>query len=149
MRSECVDIETGLSYLRRMVQAQTDIVARERQQRETGIHMDVADLVDELPAILAEGPRGSGVGRLSLTLEPAAVDPELGAELDSLTGGSLLSEITTMSDDELESISQALVSLEQRISVRRRAFHDCIDVLQADLTRRYRSGEASVESLLD
>lgn len=149
MRAECVELETGLSYLRRMTQAHLDIVERERQHRATGTPTDLSDLVDELPTILAEGPRGAGSGRLSLTLEPAEIDPELGAELESLTGGSLLSRVTALTDEELASISAELVTLERRISTRRRAFHERIDALQSDLTRRYRSGEASVDSLLD
>lgn len=149
MRSECVALETGLSYLRRMVQANLDIVNREREHRETGEPSELSDLIDELPAILSEGPRGSGVGRLPMTLEPPEVDASLAAELDALVGTSFLSGIKSVPDEDLTVISNGLIALEQRISTRRRAFHECIDALQADLTRRYQSGEASVESLLD
>ena len=34
------------------------------------------------------------------------------------------------------------------MSRRRRSLHERIDALQAEITRRYRTGEASVESLL-
>jgi uncharacterized small protein (DUF1192 family) len=36
---------------------------------------------------------------------------------------------------------------EHDVSGRRRALHERIDVLQAEITRRYRTGEASVETL--
>ena len=37
---------------------------------------------------------------------------------------------------------------EAELSARRRTLHERIDVLQAEITRRYKTGEASVESLL-
>ena len=38
--------------------------------------------------------------------------------------------------------------LERQVSERRQALFTRIDALQAELTRRYKTGEASVESLL-
>ncbi len=70
MRTECLDVETGLSYLRRMVQGPLDIVNRELVRREVGGRADRATLIDELPGILADGPRPPGMGRLSQQLEP-------------------------------------------------------------------------------
>jgi hypothetical protein len=45
-------------------------------------------------------------------------------------------------------VHDRLEALEREISDRRRQFFDRIDTLQAEITRRYRTGEASVESLL-
>jgi len=148
MRAECVEVETGLSYLRRMVQGPLDIVNRELVRREVGSRADRSTLIEELPGILAEGPRPSGVGRLSQQLEPTEVDPELAGELDDILGGGVIGEVTTLADDDLVDLQRRLEAFEVRVSDRRHAYFDQIDALQAELTRRYRDGEASVDSLL-
>jgi hypothetical protein len=149
LRADCVEVETGLSYLRRMVQGPLDIVHREQRHRSSGAEGDLSSLVDELPDVLAEGTRSSGVGRLPQTLEPTSVDPALEAELGVLIGDGRIGTVTEMSDPDLGELAERLSAFERRVSERRRAFHERIDALQAELTRRYRTGEASVESLLD
>jgi len=149
MRDECVEVETGLSYLRRMVQGPLDIVSRDLVRREVGGEPDRAALIEELPGILADGPRPPGNGRLSQTLEPVALDPELAGELDTLVGGGAIADITSLDDRQLLDLQAGLTDFEHRVSERRREFFGRIDALQAELTRRYKSGEASVDSLLD
>jgi hypothetical protein len=149
MRAECVEVETGLSYLRRMVQGPLDIVNRELVRREVGGHADRAALIDELPGILADGPRPAGVGRLSQQLEPTAVDAELAARLDDILAGGVIGEVTELDDPRLLDLRSQLEAFEQVVSERRHAYFDRIDALQAELTRRYATGEASVDGLLD
>lgn len=149
LRARCIEVETGLSYLRRMVQGPLDIVNRElARRRDGGEHTDLETLIGELPGILAENTRSGGAGRLSSTLEPTTIDPELAAELDRLVGGGQLGALPDLDDERLRGFAEQLESFERRVSLRRRAFHNRIDELQAELTRRYRTGEASVESLL-
>jgi hypothetical protein len=148
MRDESVAVETGLSYLRRMVQGPLDIVSREIVRRESGGESDRASLIGELPGILADGPRPPGVGRLSQSLEPTVVDQELSDELDQLLGGGVISDVLSLDDAELLQLQLRLTAFEDKVSDRRRAYFERIDSLQAELTRRYRTGEASVDSLL-
>jgi hypothetical protein len=149
MRDECVAVETGLSYLRRMVQGPLDIVSRELVRREVGgDEADRASLIEELPGILADGPRTPGNGRLMQTLEPTEIDPELSAELDAIVGGGIVGEVTDVDDAALVDLQARLSEFEQRVSGRRQAYFQRIDALQAELTRRYRTGEASVDNLL-
>jgi hypothetical protein len=138
MRAECVAVETGLSFLRRMVQGPLDIVERELVRREVGGHADRATLIDELPGILADGPRPAGLGRLSQQLEPTSVDPELEAELEEILAGGVIADVTSLADGDL-------VALRSRLEV----FFERIDALGEELTRRYRTGEATVDGLLD
>jgi len=149
LRAECVDVETGLSYLRRMVQGPLDIVQREQARRSSGAEADLATLVDELPGLLAEHTRSAGVGRLPQTLEPTTVDPELEAELGALVGVGRIGRVTEMPDPELKELATGLAAFERKVSEQRQAFFERIDALQAELTRRYKTGEASVETLLD
>ncbi|MBA2281497.1 MAG: aerial mycelium formation protein [Acidimicrobiia bacterium] len=149
MRAECQDVETGLSYLRRVVQGRLDIVAAELTRRhEGGDQADVAALVERLPTILSDHLRAPGNGRLPTTLGPGRTDPELEAELDAATAGGALDDIGAATDDRLVEARQSLTALERSISGRRRSLFDRVDALQAELTRRYRTGEANVESLL-
>ncbi len=59
-----------------------------------------------------------------------------------------LETLPTLSTEELDQLHVDLEQLEHEVSNRRRQFFDRIDALQAEITRRYRTGEASVESLL-
>mgnify|MGYP001094025909 CR=1 FL=1 len=150
MRDECVEVETGLSYLRRMVQGPLDIVRHELVARaEGGGGDEVGVLVDQLAEVLADGPRGAGLGRLTTTLEPTQVDTEFAAELDRLCGSARSADVPTLGDAELKALARDLTDLERRISDRRQAYFAQIDQLQAELTRRYREGEASVDALLE
>ena len=147
-RDRCVAVETGLSYLRRMVQGPLDIASRELVRREVGGQIDRAAIIDELPGILADGPRPPGVGRLPQGLEPTEVDPEFSAELDGLLAGGVVASLHELDDRALLELQDDLTAFETKVSQRRRAYFDRIDVLQAELTRRYRDGEASVDELL-
>jgi hypothetical protein len=152
LRADCVAVETGLSYLRRMVQGPLDITRHEQARRREGGtagEADLGTLIDELPEVLSEGPRAGGVGRLPQTLEPTTVDPTLQHELDGLLAGASVVHAPDLSDAELAELVERLSQFERKVSERRRALFDRIDALQAELTRRYRTGEASVESLLD
>ncbi|MEZ5142634.1 MAG: hypothetical protein R2726_08985 [Acidimicrobiales bacterium] len=150
MRAECVAAETGLSYLRRMVQGPLDIVGHELARRAEGAgSSDLAAIVADLPDALGEHGRPPGVGRLPRTLEPTDVDPELEAALDALVGDGRLARVPDMADDELADLAGRLRDYEELVSDRRRAFFGAIDALQAEIARRYRDGEASVESLLE
>lgn len=147
-RDAAVETETGLSYLRRLVQAPLDMVRGELERRAAGQTSDLASLVEDLPRILSEHA-GSGGGRMPHTLEPTEIDAELSVELDSVTqGGMRIAMLPTASDDELVEMAGSLDSLERRVSRKRRLLHRTIDLLNAELARRYGSGELTPEGAL-
>jgi hypothetical protein len=149
MRAECQEIETGLSYLRRLVQGRLDIVGAELQRRRDGAEPgDLSELISQLPEILSDRTRAPGLGRLPQLLAPGEIDPEFTAQLDGIMGDHDLETLPGLDDDELNHVREQLESLEREVSDRRRQLFDKIDTLQAEITRRYRTGEASVESLL-
>jgi hypothetical protein len=148
-RAAATEVETGLSYLRRMVQGAIDIVTRETGHRSGETELSRGDdLLDELPDILGDSGRPAGVGRLSQTLEPTQLDAALEAEYQALVGNGRLARTGQIEDTELQQLREQLTDLEARVSAKRRAYLDQIDLLQAELTRRYQSGEASVDTLL-
>jgi hypothetical protein len=149
MRAECQGVETGLSYLRRLVQGRLDIVGVEIQRRrDGGDPNDLSVLISQLPEILSDRTRTPGFGRLPQLMAPGEVDPELEAKLDAVVAGHDVDSLPSLSDDALGDLAATLEAFEHEVSSRRRELFDRIDALQAEITRRYRTGEASVESLL-
>jgi hypothetical protein len=147
-RNALQEAELALSYVRRQVQVRLDIVLDERQHRASGARArDVSDLVDDLPKILA---RGGGDGRGSfpdVAVPPEAVEAVVD-QLDTMIGVRELGAVGSLPDARLATIAEELEEFERRVSDRRRALHSTIDALQEEMLRRYKSGEASVDALL-
>lgn len=147
-KAECGEAEGALSYLRRLVQVRLDIVLAELQSRAAGGTGELSELVEHLPEILAEGGTRTVAGRLpSLTL-PDLDHHQLAADLDAIFDLDKAGALPETDDVELRRIADALVELERRVSDQRRALHERLDVLRAEVVRRYKSGEATVDTLL-
>jgi hypothetical protein len=147
-RAECQALEVGLSYRRRLAQGRLDIVAAERRRRAEGAPAPSDDdLVRELAATLADRTRPPGNGRLPQLMAPDADGVDT-ADLDAIARPGALARITEGTDAELVDLVEKLSLYEVSVSKQRRALHERIDALQAEITRRYRTGEASIESLL-
>jgi hypothetical protein len=148
-RTECQELEVALSYRRRIAQGRLDLVGVEQRRRLQGGERPVGDeaLVRELTAALADRGRPAGNGRLPQLLAPDIDGIDL-ADLDAIAGTTTLSRLSELTDDEIVELVSQLGRFEADTSRERRALHDRIDSLQAEITRRYRTGEASVDSLL-
>ena len=149
MRGDCRAVETQLSYLRRIVQGRHDIVTGElARRRNGGDPANLSELVEQLPQILSDRIHAPGVGRLPETLAPGELSGRLVDQLEGIiTEGHLLT-IGDLDDAGMSTIAAELEVLEHEVSDLRRALFGRIDTLQAELTRRYRDGEANVEELL-
>lgn len=148
-RTECQTVETQLSFLRRLVQGRHDIVAGELARRRLGgDRYDTSDLVDRLPQILADRIHAPGPGRLPVDMEPGQPTGELAARLAEITGRVPIEAPGEADDEVLEAAAADLADLEREVSGFRRRLFDRIDALQAEITDRYRSGEARVDDLL-
>jgi hypothetical protein len=149
-RSRCNDAELELSYVRRMVQGRLDIVLDEQTQRSTGHGgADVASLVERLPAILSGNVHAPGFGRLPANMAPADVGLEATATLEAIAPADRMAEVSHLDDAGLEALVDALNAYERELSDQRRALHVVLDKLQGEVIRRYQSGEATVDSLLE
>ena len=148
MRAECRAIEDKASYLRRMVQGRLDIVAADlRRRSEGGSPGDLPGLVDQLPGILSDKVHAGGPGRLPSGLVPLD-DDDLTADLDRVAGPGVLDRLPELSDDGVAELARQVGDLEREVSDRRKLLFSRIDALQAELARRYRTGEANVGSVL-
>jgi hypothetical protein len=135
MHEECMELETEVSYVRRLAQARIEILTAERERRATG--GSVADLIAALPKILADpGPRPDPASsRLSRHLAPApAIQWTRGRE--PLIVDDTLANLPTLSEEQLERTLGELRELEREVSERRRALHGVIDGLESELARR-------------
>jgi len=153
MRTRCQELENSLSYVRRMIQGRFDIVGGELQRRRDGGDAgDTSELIGRLPDILAEGSRTSGTPgsvRPPSSLEPdAGVISQLEARLDEVVHADQLGKVTALDSSSLGEAMTALKTLEDEVSTHRRTLHGVIDSVQAEVVRRYSSGEATVDGLL-
>jgi hypothetical protein len=147
-RAESQTTEVGLSYVRRLAQGRLDIVAAEQRRRaEGGEPVDHDHLVESLSGILGDHLTAPGNGRLPQLLGPDLDEVDTSG-LDAIAGPGRLAGLTELTDADLAELLEQLAAFEADVSAKRRALFEQIDALQAEITRRYKSGEASVETLL-
>ena len=150
-REKCAESEMELSYVRRLAQARIDLIVAESQRRHRSSGESTpSDVVEQLPHILGDHSRGGWPGRLPALFAPGAGnEPALAGRVEEVLPADKLGSLNELTDAELTAVLDQLSSLEHDISARRRTLHDVIDVLQEELVRRYRTGEATVDALLN
>lgn len=144
-RREAEQEEADLSYVRRMLQGRMDILRAELLRRGGGSQQNV---VDHLSEILTDSSARSdhGSGRF-LTVEPSRVADHRRA-VEQVIADLGISDVEGHSDDEVRAALARVEEFEHNVSEDRRAVQKVMDVLTAEVTRRYRTGAASVEDLL-
>ena len=145
LRDEAEQEEVDLSYIRRMIQGRMDVVRAELNHREGHASGSV---VDNLAHVLADEPRSAarGLGRHT-TVEPSRVDQHR-RYVEALVADVDLSDTSARTTDELHHAMRKLSDEEQVLSAKRRQVQQVMDACQAEITRRYRDGEADVSALL-
>jgi hypothetical protein len=142
MHEECLEVETEVSYVRRLAQARIDIVRAELDRRSAG--GSVGDLVAMLPKILADEshPRADPAhSRLPRHLAPSmAITWKRG--LERLITDATLVNLPTLTEDELRDTVDQLRTLEGEMSDRRRALHVIIDGIESELAARHKVDHA-------
>jgi hypothetical protein len=146
LRGEAEQEEVDLSYIRRMVQGRLDVIRAELNRREGGA--SGGNLVADLASILADEPRAParGLGR-HVTAEPSRADSHR-RYVEALVADVDLSDVGTRTTDELAHALRTLSEEEQTLSGKRRKVQEVMDACSAEITRRYRDGEADVDALL-
>lgn len=144
-RHEAEQEEVDLSYLRRILQGRLDILRAELARRNGG----ESDLVAALPRILADegavsAPRGLG---RHTAVEPSRADAHR-RHVEALIADVDLSNPSAHDDASLQRVLEVLEAEEHQVSEKRREVQKVMDALTAEITRRYREGDADVSALL-
>ena len=150
-RAECQEVELGLSYARRIVQGRLDIIHAELERRSTGAGpSDASDLVDRLKEgeMLGDHSRPTGFGRLPTLMAPDVATDEFCVEIDEIADPESLANLPELSDEAIGNLADQLTELERSLSERRRRVFDRIDVFQAEIVNRYKTGTANPDELL-
>ncbi|MEU7034990.1 MULTISPECIES: ABC transporter substrate-binding protein [unclassified Streptomyces] len=143
LRRDAQGDEADLSYVRRMLQGRIDILRAELARRTD----PESPVLDRLSEILADVPsrRGSSARHVTLSTPRSEEYRRLAAEMLSEVE---LSDLGARTDDELHAAMGRLAGYEQQISRRRQELQRTADDCSAEITRRYREGEAQVDDLL-
>jgi len=135
MDHECAEIETELSYVRRLAQARMDILQAEADRRAAG--GSLGDLIAALPQILSDdSPRANPATTRFADPSTAASDISFKRGLERLISDDTLANLPTLSDEELQTTLEQLRTLETEVSTNRSALHAVMGTLARDLAER-------------
>ncbi len=147
-RRLCDNVDTELSYYRRLLHGRMDLLAFEMRRRAGE---ETRSLIEALPEILADteaGEPGEGLPAKALPIE-APEAPQTGRRgIDRVLDDDFLAHLPTIDDEEIERIQAMLAETESEISTKRRMVYDAYERIQNELSRRYRNGLADVDELL-
>lgn len=144
MRNQLQSEDDVVSYVRRVAQARLDLVRAEAHRRQRGEAHE--DLSSELRVVLSTHLTG-GPPRPPRPVENLD-DTELSDRLDEVCARHGFSRLEDLMPSELDHLDKELTAFEREVSDDRRERYDRLDALSAELVRRYRDGEASVDGLL-
>lgn len=137
-RAECQEEEAILSYERRLLHARLDIMRDELERRVGG--GEATPLVDRLRRILTDEHRSS---RGSFPVDvPLNLAEQPKRRVEKLISDDTLARLPDLSEEEIRTFIEAIEEVERQVSDERRRVQDVQDALNAELMRRYRSGEA-------
>ena len=136
--------EDAVSFVRRLAQGRVDLVTAVRRHKADGTgEVSVAEIVRS-----GVGPAPStGSARPPRDTEVSADHPLL-TEFDALCDQLGFDNMADLDDAGLQALESGLKAFETNQSDIRRQLFDRIDALTAELVRRYRDGDASVDTLL-
>ncbi|MFF3216574.1 AmfC protein [Streptomyces sp. NPDC002886] len=143
LRRDAQRDEADLSYVRRLLQGRIDILRAELARRTD----PETPVVDRLSEILADAPSSRSASARHVTLgTPHGEEYRLLAA--EMLSDVELSDLGARTDEELHEGMGKLVRYEQQVSRRRQQLQRTADDCSAEITRRYREGEAQVDDLL-
>jgi hypothetical protein len=142
LRDECREVENEISFERRLCHARIDILRAEIERRSGEQDQD---LLSRLPEILGSAElRGEEAALPSRAPDlsiPRNVDIPR-RRVEEIAGEQTMTRLNQLQSDEIKEIMSNLAEHERNLSARRRKLHEVMDVIQAEIVRRYTSGEA-------
>ncbi|MEN8112859.1 MAG: aerial mycelium formation protein [Actinomycetota bacterium] len=142
------DLDTELSYYRRMLHGRMDLLSFEMKRRSGE---ETRSLIEALPQILADGI--SAAPRTAIPKDlPLELPEKSGAGnriIDHVLADDFLAHLPSLDDAELDEIQTALTWTEGEISSQRRKVYEVHDLINAEITRRYRDGLVDADDFFD
>ena len=144
-RRLCDDVENELSYYRRLLQGRIDLLDFELRRRSGE---EKRSLIEALPEILSDSASNSvPSGRKTSVTIPDLPDHRR-RQIDEVLEADFLTRIAFVEEAELLEIQLALVETEADVSAQRHVVHEACNLVQTELTNRYKEGLANFDDLL-
>jgi hypothetical protein len=139
MKTEASEIETSVSYYRRLAQARIEILDAEVDRRRSG--GSVEDLIAKLPDILSNEGGRSGVAQ-SRIAEPEVpvVELEWGDGRERLITDTTLANLPLLDDAGVQSVRDELSEFERDLSDVRHRLHAVLDRIEREIAQRQAAG---------
>lgn len=135
MKQECAEVETSVSYLRRLAQARIEILEAEQRRRSSG--GSVEDLIADLPRILGAGSSRSAAPQSRVAAPDVPIlDLRWPDGREQLVADETLANLPVLSDDELGQTLERLQEFEHDLSSLRRQLHTVIDGIEREIATR-------------
>jgi hypothetical protein len=139
MKKECNEVETSVSYYRRLAQGRLEIIDAEVERRRTG--GTVEELVAKLPQILA------GDSARSSSAQTRIADPDAPmAEItwpdhrEQLISDATLADLPALDDARLAANREELEKFERDLSEIRHGLHTVLDAIEHEIATRQAAG---------
>jgi hypothetical protein len=146
LRSTLQREDDAVSFVRRMAQARLDLIGEEQRRRADGERTLTSEHITEELAVVLGSHLTGGPPRPPRPADDFSSHP-LAEQLEALCARAG-TDLSALSDADLTAFEAELKQFEQDRSEQRRNLFSRIDQLSAELVRRYRDGEASVDGLL-
>jgi hypothetical protein len=139
MKTECSEIETSVSYYRRLAQGRIEILDAELDRRKRGGSLE--DLISQLPDILAgEGGRSSSTQSRIAEPDAPVVELEWSDGRERLITDTTLANLPLLDDNGVVSVRDELREFERDLSDVRRQLHGVLDQLEHEIAQRQAAG---------
>ncbi|MDP9495817.1 MAG: aerial mycelium formation protein [Actinomycetota bacterium] len=136
-RDTAEDVETQISYYRRLLHGRMDLLNFELRRRRGE---EERSLLDALPEILASGMvLGPEPNLRYIDVMPPLPTTTGRRLIDQIMDDGILTQLPELSDQELVESLERLREVEAELSTQRKQLHVVIDALQDEIVARYRS----------
>lgn len=133
-------VETELSYYRRLLHGRQDLLAFEMKRRSGEESRTIMEALTEI--LSGDESTGGGEHRIRGGFAPDL--PKQGNRpIDHVLGDDFLTHLPTLDDEGLAEVEGKLKDAEESVTVQRNQVHAVHEVLQAEVTSRYQPDVAS------
>jgi hypothetical protein len=142
-RHTAEDVESQISYYRRLLHGRMDLLNFELRRRGGE---EERTLLEALPEILASGMVFGEEPNLKHIETMPPIPSKTGRRLiDTIMDDSVLTQLSDLSDDDVVEALDQIQEVETEMSNQRKQLHAVIDTLQSEIVARYKSeqGEAT------